>query len=304
MPYVKPLNFDYDIIRGWYKTPPVKFEIIRSLYNREFALLVPKHKTDQLSRSTRTLKVHSVQHLDVNLNAVEMFKRETYYNFYYSLAIYKNGIPNQTLNFQERDNTDWKRNHHKEMVGYDWLIDIDAGDFDDVVFAYYSARNIKRLFDKLDVPYELRYSGMGFHFIIPYKYLPQDLSFNPDDDINIYRFLHDLTKKIHDQYSEMIDLKIYDSRRVCKIPYSLALYPDDALICHPFYSDEGFDNFKKKGCVIYKSLYNLRPMNYKYNLGFRGLHIFNKDGNITKLLIRYDMVNYKDKLKNKGGVDK
>jgi len=299
MPYTKPTSFNYNIVSSWYKTPAVKFELIKSLYNREFALLVPR-MYDKLSyRSVRTLKVHSVQHLDFNLKATDMFKFNTPYNFYYSLAKFKNGIPNQTLNFQERNNDDWKENYYKEMVSYDWLIDIDAGDFDDLKFAYHSARNVKGLFDKLNVPYELRYSGMGFHFIVPYKFLPKNLTFNPhSEELTIYKFLKNLTKCIADDYSDLIDLNVFDSRRVCKLPYSLAIYENDAFVCHPFLSDEEFKNFKVKGVVMYGSLYKLRPENYKYQVQNRGTRLFNSDGNISKLLMRYKLNEY---IKHIGG---
>jgi len=296
--YEKPTEqFDYNLIKQWYSLASVKFELIKFLYNREFALLVPKFITDIdiKKRSVRTLKCHSVQHLDFNLNATQMFLKNTPYNFYYSLAKYINGIPNQTLNFAERDNSNWIKNHYKFIESYDYLIDIDAGSFDDLYFAYYSTKNIKKMFDDLNVPYELRFSGMGFHFIIPYKYLPQNLSFNPAENNNLYKFLFNLSTKISMDKSEMVDLNIYDSRRICKIPYSLALYENDCFICTPFINNEQFDKF---GNNIHKNLYKLRCNNYLYNIQNRGTYLFNQTGNLIKLLTHYDLNEYIKGLKN------
>ena len=284
--YIQPINqLSYNLIYKWYSLASVKFEMIKHLYNREFSLLVPRFvdNPDIRKRSVRTLKAHNVQGLDFNLKAVNMFSKETPYCFYYSMAKYKNGLPTQILNFVTRDNSEWTKNHYKEMISYDYLIDIDAPDFNDMQFAYNSASDIKDLFDKLNVPYELRFSGLGFHFIINYKYLPQDLTLNPHEENNLYQFLSNLTKLIFEECSEMVDKNIYDSRRLCKIPYSLALYKNDAFVCSPFLNDVEFNNFRL-------SNYNIND--YSFIIKQRGIHLFNKDGSLDLLLLRYNLKKY------------
>lgn len=281
----------YSLIQQWYSLASVKFETIKFLYNREFALIVPRFVKDEevKKRSVRTLKVHSVQHLDFNLKATDMFKKLTPYNFYYSMAKFKNGLPNQNLNFAERDNAEWNKSCYKEIISYDYLIDIDAPDFDDLQIVYETAIDIKRLFDKLNVPYELRFSGMGFHFVIPYKYLPQDLTLNPHTENNLYQFLSNLSSKLYEKYSELIDKNIYDSRRVCKIPYSLALYDNDAFVCSPILTNEEFNNFK---------LYNYRPNKYSFEIKQRGTKIFNEQGNLSLLFLKFNLNKYIKGLNN------
>ena len=284
--YIQPTKpFPYKMIYQWYNLASVKFEMIRYLYNREFSLLVPRFIEDKevKKRSVRNLKSHNVQGFDFNLRATDMFKKETPYNFYYSMARYKNGLPDQTLNFAERDNTDWNKNCYKSIISYDYLIDIDAPDFNDMQMAYESAYNVKELFDKFKVPYELRLSSLGFHFVIPYKYLPQNLTLNPHEENNLYQFLSKLTKFIFEECSEMIDTNIYDSRRLCKIPYSLALYYHDAFVCSPFLNNTEFENFK---------LYNYRPNNYPFNIERRGTKIFNEQGNLSLLLLHFELNKY------------
>ena len=289
--YIQPTNqLSYNLIYKWYSLASVKFEMIKHLYNREFALLIPRFVSDPdiRKRSVRTLKAHNVQGLDFNLKATNMFKKETPYCFYYSMAKYNNGLPNQILNFVTRDNTEWTKTHYKSMISYDYLIDIDAPDFNDMQFAYESALNIKELFDKLNVPYELRFSGLGFHFIIPYKYLPQDLILNPREENNLYQFLSNLTKLIFKECSEMVDKNIYDSRRLCKIPYSLALYKNDAFVCSPILNNAEFDNFELEK-------YNIN--NYPFMIEKRGTHLFNKEGSLSLLLLRYNLKKYMKGLK-------
>lgn len=284
--YIQPIEpIKYDLIRQWYNLASVKFEMIKFLFNREFALLVPRFVEDEDIRkcSVRNLKVHSVQHLDFNLKATKMFEKQLPYNFYYSIAKYKNGIPNQTLNFKERDNSEWNKNYYKEIISYDYFIDIDAPEFNDMQMAYESACNVKHLFDKLNVPYELRYSGLGFHFIISYKYLPQDLTLNPNEENNLYQCLSKLNKCMFNECSEMIDKNIYDSRRVCKIPYSLALYKNDAFVCIPILNNAEFENFK----VI-----NYRAINYPFEIKNRGTKIFNENGDLSLLFLHFRLNKY------------
>ena len=281
--YIKPKEkIPYSLIQQWYNLASVKFESIKFLYNREFALLVPSfiNNNDVKKRSVRNLKCHSIQHLDFNLKATDMFKKETPYCFYYSMAKFKSGVPNQNLNFAKRNNLDWNENCYKEIISYDCLIDIDAPDFDDLQFAYESAIDLKKVFNSLNVPYELRFSGMGFHFIIPYKYLPQNLTLNPHKENNLYQFLTIFVKKLYDKYTELIDMGIYDSRRVCKIPYSLALYENDAFVCTPFLNDEEFNKFR---------LYDYRPVNYPFDIKQRGTKIFNENGNLSLLLLQLNL---------------
>lgn len=284
--YIQPKeSVPYCVISQWYRLASVKFELIKYLYNRELALLIPRFVANPeiKKRSVRTLKVHNVQGLDFNLKVTKMFMKETPYNFYYSMAKYKNGLPNQILNFVTRDNLDWTKNHYEEMISYDYFIDIDAPSFMDMQFAYDSACNIKELFDKLNVPYELRFSGLGFHFIIPYKYIPQDLTLNPHEENNLYQFLSKLTKLIFKECSEMVDMNIYDSRRVCKIPYSLSLYHNDAFVCSPFLNDEEFKNFE---------LEKYRPDVYPFKVEKRGTHLFNEFGNLSLLFLKFKLNKY------------
>ncbi|KKK67686.1 hypothetical protein LCGC14_2951580, partial [marine sediment metagenome] len=169
--------------------------------------------------TTRMIRIHNVQGIDVWFKVLRIHEFQREYNLYYSLAKYKDGIPYSTLELAKRDFDNWIKEHWKEMVSYDFLLDIDAGNHHDIEFAYLTANTIRRYFNSFNVPYHLRFSGRGFHFVIPYKYFNDNLAyidFNPDADENVYKFFMHIAMKLHSLFSEMIDTSIYDSRRVVR----------------------------------------------------------------------------------------
>jgi hypothetical protein len=261
-------NFLY----SWYDIAPVKFEIIKFLYYREFALIDKKDS----AKTIRMLKCHSVQHLDFILkNWIKIRQQDKLVNLYYSLAKYQYGIPNQTPKLAERDNSYWNRNHWRQMEGYDFLIDIDAGDHSEIDWAKESMITICDFFDELIVPYELRFSGCGFHIIIPFRYLPP-LSRDPYEKENIYQLLAWVARHLYETKSEMIDTGIYDSRRICKVPYSLAVYDGQLYTCKPIITTTERNYFNLEN---YKAE-NQSPETFRG----RGTFVFNKNGSILKLL--------------------
>ena len=272
---------DFEKISQWYDRQDVKFEITKQLYNREFALLVPSWCDSEIKkRSTRMLKCHNTQGFDFILKALDFKKKQTPYNFYYSLAKYYGGIPNQTLNFIERKksqaNEEWKDLHEYHMKQFDLLIDIDSGSHEDIDFAYLSTQNIITLLDDCNTPYILRFSGKGFHIIIPSMYMPKK-SRNTFDDDSIYMLHSRIARKLHDTFSEMIDLSIYDSRRLCKLSYSLANYKENTYVCYPFNTKQEFNDFKLND-------YNLN--NFDKPIIMRGHFIFNQTGMTDELIKR------------------
>lgn len=259
----------------WYKLNDVKFKLIGYLKNREMALIKPNHIQDKFM-TTRMIRAHNVQSLDIWFKSMHILDSTRQYNLYYSLGRYVNGIPFSTLKLSERDFSDWKENHWKQLEGVDFLLDLDCRNFSEIDFAYFSANEIKEYFDKLEVPYNLRFSGCGFHFIIPYKYFfDLNLSFDYTDDKSIFRFYNDIAKKLNEKFSDWIDTSIYDARRVCKLPYSLSLYRDRVTLCYPIQSEDDWHYFQLK---------NMNPLFHKDKLRNYRECLFNGFGNIYKLL--------------------
>ena len=272
-------------IKKWYYDARVKFSMINSLNNREMSCLIPSWCEPETRKfNIRTLRVHSVQHLDFIYSRLKIFEDNKPYNYYYSLAKYQIGLPYQDMRDLRRDNKDWILHHHKQMIIYDFVLDIDAGDEEDIKYAYLSAKNIKTFLDLCDCPHEVRFSGRGFHFVIPYDYfLPHviGISLNPKKPNNIYKYYYRIANYFSKHFSEMVDLKIYDSRRLLKIPYTLAIYEDNIFVCSPFFNRNDF--------------YSFIPEQYKLNnynkdkLG-QGLHLFNKGKSIKNMLIKIGMI--------------
>lgn len=262
---------DKGFIYLWYKLPVVKYEMIRYLQKREMCMINKEFP----EKSVRMLKCHSIQHFDYIVNwMVGMEQNFTYYNFYYSLARYTNGIPNQESSLKMRDNSEWTKTHFEQMESYDFLIDIDSGSFEELPFAYESAFSIKRKLDEWQLPYELRFSGKGFHFIVPYGCF-DGTPLNPSTKSNIYKLYFDIAKWLYNNISEMVDCSIYDSRRVCKIPYSLAVYEEGTYVCYPL-TEKEFTDFE---------LSKMRPdmMETTFFRG-RGSIKYNVDGSANKLI--------------------
>ncbi len=234
----------------WYFISKIKFEIIKYTKDRETSLISHNKKV-----TLRMLKIHSVQHIDVHLKAINWYRNK--WNMYYSLAKYENGIPNQSLNLRGRDNSQWKKDHHNHMISYDFMIDIDASDHSEIDKSKDSAIVIVAMLDKYNIPYELRFSGCGFHIIVPYSYFNhKKYSFDFKSKDSIYSYYSMIAKKLNINYSEMIDTNLNDARRLCKIPYSLAIYENNIYVCCPITVKE-LENFKLDNMLpenVYKRL--------------------------------------------------
>lgn len=273
----------FEVYEKWYNMKSVQFELIKNLKNRELALL-SKHEPN---KSTRMLKCHNTRHFDFIINSMlNISRNKTLFSFYRSLGLYENGIPNQSSTLKNRDNSFWKDHHHEQMIGFDFPLDIDAGDLSELPFAHESANKILTFFNYLNVPYYLKFSGKGFHFTIPFSYFPKEYSFNPYDEEKetIYRLMFKIGKYIHENYSEMVDFGIYDSRRIFKLPYSLAVYPSDenCYVCFPFKKIENFINFNINEYIVNEKNID----SWDKRIKCRGSFLFNSSGNLKELLYR------------------
>lgn len=241
----------------WYNRTDVKYQLIRFTKNREFAALVPKDfaKTKVTSgnesvnmekKSTRYFRCHSKQHFEYIYNNILYDQNNIIiYNFYTSMAEYKNGLPKFPPQLRFRETKDWMENHWKEMSAYDLLIDVDMGNNNQFSYAKEIVLNLITHFTNEKVPFKLRYSGMGFHVIIPYEFFKElPLTFNPNAKNSIFMFYSKITKKLNELYGDLIDWNVTDSRRISKLPYTLSIYGDCTMVCLPINSFEEFIYFK------------------------------------------------------------
>ena len=204
------------------------------------------------------------------------------YNIYHSVAKYIVGIPNQTLNFYDKSrsevNQDWKGGtHHKNIYTYDFVVDIDAPSHDYMDIALESAKKLHKFYMYHGIPHEIRFTGMGFHFIVP-DCGGWTKDYSPDLLNSLYRQFTQLAILLHNNISEMIDLKIYDSRRVVKCPYTLSIYDDKAYLCWTFMTTLELVDFD------YNLMEIKKPLDFSKIIKSRGTFMFNQGCDSTKIL--------------------
>lgn len=279
------MKYSHFEVMSWYFKPAIKFQLLPYFKGKEAALMIPKGFPHQ-ERSTRMLRIGQVKDIDFLFNVTGFKSRRTLYNVFSSVATYKNGIPIVPYRLSERQDlkSSWKKIHIDNMKSYDLFIDID-GEHDTFEYTLKSAILIRDKLDEWLVPHRIRFSGKGFHFIIPYMYFegatmkyPDLISFNPLDEWNIYWLYSSIATGLREQVSEMIDTSIYDARRLIKVPFSIAMYTEEFYICMPINTREELDDFDIRN-------YTLNHLKDKdIDLRWYGDKLYNKDGHIMKLM--------------------
>ncbi len=236
---------------------------IKFLHNRETVILSPKSVSHNYA--VRNMRIHNTQAFQFWLRYLRMFQDSKHtYNFYYSMATFEKGVPyRDTSEGLLKQNFDqWNKDAPKSITKYDMLIDIDAGDFDEIEHAQETAVILQKVFINNNVPFHVRFSGMGFHFIIPSRYFPV-VETDPEAENNIYQLMRRYAEYLNSTFSEMIDTTIYDSRRITKLPMSVSCYPEYDLVCTPLRDVRDFDfndvileNFKYNASIYEDTLCN------------------------------------------------
>jgi hypothetical protein len=214
----------------WYHREDVQYEIVKSLFNRETTFYDVYQ--DKMCRNWRVHNVPSFKELFQFMGC-----RKRPYNFYYSMAKYKQGIPYQDLKRPKGANYEWELNHWKEIQTFDMLIDFDAEwNMSDKI-----KQNVIDVSNLLsEVPHSIRFSGSGYHIVIPGEYMPKGLNYDHDLELknSYYCLLADLLNALKRNYYGKIDLSCADHRRVAKIPYSLSNYFGESYVCWPFFKHQ------------------------------------------------------------------
>lgn len=235
-------------MQNWYSRKYLLYEIFFSgMQDRETAVLVPKTFMNTVElRGIRYLRIAGTDGLRYMLERMACYKSQnTPMNVYYSLAKYKEGLPvmSPVLHFRKKDIEQWRDKMNSMIVSYDCLIDIDSPDHAHMGYAKETAGDITRLLNKFKVPYYLRFSGMGYHIVIPYDaFYHLDIHMNPEEDVDrsVYTLFNTITDRLNDKFSEMVDTGLHDSRRILKVPYTLSMYADGCFVCWPFNSRSEF----------------------------------------------------------------
>lgn len=243
----KRYNSDYDFFvfdldnepMKWYLIPDVQFKIIKSLFNREFAMVAPSYIKNP--KNDRNMRVHNVQGFSFMLKCHDVHKMDKIYNFYYSVAKYKHGIPyrdfSKPIDDQKKANEKWKNKAANEIISYDYVIDIDADN--NILKAHEVAKKIVKSFQFKNMAFDVRFTGDGFHIISH-----PDTSFKKEHIEKYKKQAIKLSIK-----HGMVDTVIYSARQLIKLPYSISFYEDKKYLCKPL-SMEEFINFKIEDALL------------------------------------------------------
>ena len=264
----------------WYDQSNVIFEMFfLALRRREFVVLTPKMlKNFSSFAGIRCLSCVSTDGLKFNLHNIKYVQENNPVQLYYSLTTYEKGLPrfNNVFRFRTTQVEEWKKEHHKHIISYDMLIDIDSPDISSMDTAKEDCYKIMNVLSQHGLKYYVRFSGMGYHIIVPHEcFAHLNYHFNPHNDIenSIYILFNDITEWLHDTVSEFVDTGLHDSRRITKVPYSLAMYQNGTFVCWPFKTRQEFikHNYKDYRIDTYCKFKGEQPL-YR-----RGQGIFNPD---------------------------
>lgn len=257
-----------------------RYQQIKYTKNREFAIMPPSWIPESKSegKTIRKLHTHSVQNIEWYI-INKCMPLDIPFSLYYSLATYRGGFPRKPV---EQSYVEWSIELGYRLPSlvesYDWLIDIDSDAHEHVHIAKMVTKNIMTHLDRFGITYEVRFSGNGFHIVVPYS----EFSFlgykidarNRKEGENLYSFLHDLTSRFNQLYGEMVDQSIYDSRRLCKLPFSAVAYEDGVFVAFPFSTSEQFENFKVEDANVLNNpdvIYHTKVFNSDKTSDFKGL---------------------------------
>jgi hypothetical protein len=218
----------------WYNTIEVQYELCKLLHHRELAIITAK--TEKQRFTTRYIICLNKEYMQKH------FQRFYFYeiprNLYHSVATL-NYIPVFSYNLKTRSHTpeyqEFNKNFNQKITGYNFFLDFDSDE--DFSKALIELKKAKKIFDDYKLPYYiLNSSKKGFHLQIPSQFMPFEMG--------IDKLLETINKVAYNLKGifelSCIDLSIFDSKRVCKLPYSYSC--EGECICLPL-SDEQLDNF-------------------------------------------------------------
>lgn len=214
--------------KEYYSHIEVIFEMVKCMRGKEVCFLSEQYKF-------RNIKAHNIAYLFSNMRAFSFDERE--YNVYVSCMDYFNmPIFSFDPNLRREQSLDFIKKFKECSSGYDFFIDLE-GDANDYKVSWNEAKKIKALFDSYKVPYYVKNSGKGFHFVIPSIHFDSYLPNHLERKEIFLKFSTTLKNLLN---LKLIDLTVYDLRRVYKCPYSLDYKTN--RVCVPL-TDDQFENF-------------------------------------------------------------
>jgi len=228
----------------YYSQPMVLYNLISQL---RYKYLSAIKKVNEKNVLTRYSMGYSLELLQDSLRRLDAFK-DTTVKLYFDLTGFKNkegNLPlfnyNREIRKEDRDN--FNKNYQDYMFSYDFAIDIDS---DSLSVAHRDTQVIKKLFDKYQLPYSVKFSGgKGMHFLIENKWF--DGRIKAKNKVLLCQKLSKVIMNVCKLKSitegGTFDDTIYDDRRIFKLAYSLQ-NKDGQEYCVLPLDDYQFENWK------------------------------------------------------------
>lgn len=239
----------------WYAFIPALFEILAESKGHSLDLLSSKKEENKFG--CRFIYAGNVDYLKKNLDAFGISNGKKLINLYRSIAHLKsNALPIFSYNPSKRKDDpnyiEFDKNYANLIDGFCLVFDIDSPK-KDVMDALGVAKQIKKILDEEKVPYYLKSSGTrGFHFIIPYNYMPE---MNPLDLLHIHHSVLYNLAGIYD-WKDYIDTSVASHpKTLIKCAYSF----DSGNISLPL-DDAQFENFTPEIITAEYVLKNIKIM--------------------------------------------
>lgn len=228
----------------YYSQAYVQFEIIRQL---KYKYLSAIKKVNGKNVLTRYYLGYSKELLFDSLKRMGVLK-DTSVKLYFDLTGFKNKDGNLPLfnydrEIRKEDRDNFNKNYQEYMFSYDFGIDIDSNSLS---VAHRDSMKIKKLFDRYQLPWSLKFSGgRGFHFLIENKWF--DGRIKAKNKVLLCQKLSKVIMNVCGLKSitegGTFDDTIYDDRRIFKISYSLQNKNGKEYCCLPL-DDSQFENWK------------------------------------------------------------
>lgn len=237
--------------KKWYDKIDVMYELVKNLKNKETVFLQPY---DTYNKNIKWgIKAFTIIFLQMAMKRWKFIDK--YYNMYYTIANYTyiptfNYIPEKRYAQTQM----WLRKHTEYIKNFDYVLDFDMRTTAKNIKrtkAYKECKQIKKLFDDYSMPYNICFSGGGWHIRIKGDFMEKIVP-ERDKALNIYR---NVTISLKEMFNaSTLDITIYDNRRIWKSEYSIDTSRGIVLI--PL-TDEEFENFKKEDYEL-KNIINIK----------------------------------------------
>jgi hypothetical protein len=223
----------------WYAFIPALFGIIQELEGRTLDLL--SSKKEEKKFGCRYLYARTIDYLKMHLDALGVSNGKKLINLYRSIAHLKlNSTKVFTYNLAIRTSDpnyiEFDKNYANLITSFDLAFDLDSPT-KDIMDAWNVAKELKKILDTERIPFYVKPSGQrGWHFIIPYNYMP---SIDPMELLKIH---HSVLYNLAGIYGwkDYIDVSVASHpKTLIKCAYSF----DNGNISLPL-TDDQFNNFR------------------------------------------------------------